>query len=101
MKVAERIFLYINPKNITIAGIYIIYNIYIYIYIYIYYIYIYMYGTSFILYPNFWDKVLSKIQIINNIVHICNIYVYIYMYIFIYTCIYINIYMCTYIYFRS
>ena len=45
------IFLFTNPRNITIQDIY-------------------TKVTSFIIYPNFWDKVLSKIQI----------YIYIYIY---------------------
>ena len=61
------IFVFINPRNITIPGIYIyIYNIYIYN------IYIYIYKSNkfyFIIYP---------------IIYPNNIYIYIYAYTYIY-----------------
>ena len=62
------IFVFIDPGNITIPSIHIK-------------------VASFIVYPNFWDEALSKIQILYNI---C-IYIYVYIYIYIYIPVYIYI----------
>ena len=55
--------MFINPRNITIPGLYIKVK-------------------SLIIYPNFTDNVLSKIQILYDIYTYIYIYVYIYIYSF-------------------